>query len=123
MVIYEVSHNYIAGFLAVGGFVLGYLIGLSVKRMHLLSWDAETNKAVTRMDRIGIAILVIYLLFVIFRRWIFSYWLQGHALTAFTFSVAAGAILGRLFSLRKRIRQILKKEGYLHPGKQTNPLQ
>ncbi len=106
-----------------GGFILGYPIGLSVKRMHLLSWDAETNKAVMRMDRIGIAILVIYLLFVLFRRWIFSYWLQGHALTAFTFSVAAGAILGRLFSLRKRVRQILKEEGFLHPGKQTKPLQ
>lgn len=119
IVIYEVSQNYIAGYLATDGFMIGMIIGLLVaRRMHNISWDAETNKAVTKMDRLGIIILVIYLLFAISRRWILSHWLQGYALSAFSLSVAAGGMLGRLWTTRQKIRQILKQEGFLHPKKQ-----
>jgi hypothetical protein len=82
--------------------------------MHKISWNAEASKAVTKMDRLGIIILVLYLLFVIFRTWIFSYWLHGYTLTVFSLSVAAGGILGRLYSTRQKIRKILKGEGFLH---------
>ena len=118
VVIYEVSQNYIAGYIAVDGFMVGMIIGLLVaKRMHNISWDADTNKAVTKMDHLGIIILVLYLLFAISRRWIFSYWLQGYALSAFSLSVSAGGMLGRLWTTRQKIRQILKQEGFLHPKK------
>ena len=118
ILIYEISHNYIAGYLAAGGFILGIAIGLMVnKRMHIISWDAETNKAVTKMDRLGIIILVAYILFAIMRQWIFSFWFHGNALTAFSLSVGAGGMLGRLWSTRQKIRQILREEGYLHPNK------
>lgn len=112
---YEISNNYIAGYLAIGGFILGIVIGLAVShRMHTISWNVETNKAVSKMDRLGIAILIIYLLFAISRHWIFSYWFHGYALTAFSLSVGAGGMLGRLYSTRKKIREVLKKEGVLH---------
>jgi hypothetical protein len=119
VLIYEISHNYIAGYLAIFGFMLGMIIGLLVaRRMHNISWDAETNKAVTKMDRLGIVILVLYLIFAISRRWIFSHWLQGYTLSAFSLSVAAGGMLGRLWTTRQKIRQILKQAGFLHPPKQ-----
>ena len=115
---YEISHNYIAGYLAFIGFEIGIVIGLLVsRRMHTISWDKETNKAVTKMDRLGILILVLYILFAIGRRWIFGHWLQGYALTAFTVSVAAGGILGRLWTTRQKIRRVLKTEGFLYPNK------
>ena len=121
VLIYEVSHNYIAGYIAIFGFLLGMLIGLLVaRRMHNISWDAETNKAVTKMDRLGIIILVLYLLFALSRHWIFSHWFQGYALSAFSLSVAAGGMLGRLWTTRQKIRQILKQEGFLHPSKQQH---
>ena len=105
ILIYEISKNYITGYLAAFGFVMGILIGLLfAKRMHNISWDVETNKAVTKMDRIGILILVLYLLFAISRHWIFSYWFQGNALTAFCMSIAAGGMLGRLWSTRQKIK-------------------
>ncbi|HUS02018.1 MAG TPA: hypothetical protein VMY77_09840 [Chitinophagaceae bacterium] len=119
ILIYEISHNYIAAYLAMFGFMLGMIIGLLVaRRMHNISWDAETNKAVTKMDRVGIVILALYLLFAISRQWILSHWLQGYALSAFSLSVAAGGMLGRLWSTRQKIRQILKQAGFLHPPKQ-----
>jgi protein-S-isoprenylcysteine O-methyltransferase Ste14 len=119
VLIYEISHNYIAIYLAFFGFMLGMVIGILVsRRMHNISWNAETNKAVTKMDRIGIIILVLYLLFAISRHWILSHWLHGYALTAFSLSVAAGGMLGRLWTTRQKIRQILKQEGFLHPKKE-----
>ena len=118
ILIYEISLDYIAGYLALLGFILGVIIGLIVsKRMHNISWDAEATKAVTKMDRLGVTILIIYLLFAISRKWIFSHWLQGHTLTAFTLSVSAGGMLGRLYNTRQKIRQVLKKEGFLYPPK------
>ena len=118
VVVYEVSQNYLAGYIAVDGFMVGMIIGLLVaRRMHTISWDADTNKAVTKMDHLGIIILVLYLLFAISRRWIFSHWLQGYALSAFSLSVSAGGMLGRLWTTRQKIRKILKHEGFLHPKK------
>lgn len=118
VVVYEVSHNYIAAYLAVGGLAIGLIIGLVVgKRMHTISWNAETNKAVTRMDRLGTIILVAYLIFAVGRKWIFSHWLSGYALSAFSMSVGAGGMFGRLYALRQRLRQVLKEEGILRRKK------
>ncbi len=69
------------------------------------------------MDKIGIATLVAYILFVISRHWIFSHWFKDYALTAFSLSVGAGGMLGRLWNTRKKLRSILKREGYLNPVK------
>lgn len=115
ILIYEISQDYLAGYIAFDGFLLGMIIGLLVaRRMHNISWNAETNQAVTKMDRIGIVILVLYILFAIGRHWIFGHWLQGSALSAFCLSVAAGGMLGRLWTTRQKIRRILKREGFLH---------
>lgn len=114
IVIDEVSHHYLAGYLALMGFVAGFILGVLIsRRMHSINWDVETQTAVTSMDKIGILILVAYLVFAIMRRWIFGHWLNGYALTAFSLSVGAGSMLGRLYTIRQSIRRILKKEGIL----------
>ena len=121
ILVYEISKDYIAAYLAAAGFIIGVVIGILVsRRMHNISWDAEATKAVTKMDRLGILILVLYILFAVSRRWIFSHWLEGHALTAFTLSVSSGGMLGRLYYTRQKIRGILKKEGFLHPPSSNN---
>jgi hypothetical protein len=71
------------------------------------------------MDAICILILIAYLFFAISRRWIFSHWLEGHALSAFVLSISCGAIISRLWFVRKKIRNTLKKAGRLHPRKEA----
>jgi hypothetical protein len=116
LLVYEISLNYIAAYLAIGGFILGFLIGFIVaERMHKITWDAEADKVIGKMDRVGIMILVAYILFAITRRWIFSHWFGGHALTALVLSISCGAIISRLWFIRKKIRQTLKEAGRLHP--------
>lgn len=115
IIIYEMTMYNVSPLFLVAGFFLGVAIGIVINhKMHNISWDAETSKTVTRMDRLGVYILIGYLIFAITRRYIFSYWLHGYNLTVFTLSVAAGSMLGRLFSTRQKIRQILKREGFLH---------
>ncbi len=118
ILIYEISKNYIAGYLAFAGLIAGFTIGFIVgKRMHKISWDEEASKVIGKMDKVGIIILVIYILFAITRRWIFSHWLEGHALSAFVLSISCGAIISRLWFVRRKIRDELKKAGRLYPGK------
>ena len=120
ILIYEISKNYIAGYLAVGGFIIGFSAGYIVaKRMHKITWDEAADKVVGKMDTIGILILIAYLLFAITRRWIFSHWLEGHALSAFVLSISCGAIISRLWFIRKKIRNTLKKAGRLYPEKEA----
>ena len=118
IIIYELVTYDVAAIIPVLGFFSGVILGLLINhRMHKISWNAEASKAVTKMDRLGIIILVLYLLFAVFRTWIFSYWLHGYTLTVFSLSFAAGGILGRLYSTRQKIRQVLKEEGFLHKRK------
>ena len=118
ILIYEISKNYIAAYLALGGFIIGFTVGyFAGNRIHKISWDEEASKVVGKMDRIGILILIIYILFAITRRWIFAHWLQGNALSAFVLSISYGAIISRLWFIRRNIRGTLKKAGRLHPGK------
>lgn len=123
ILIYEISKNYIKAYLALGGFIIGFTIGyLAGKRMHKISWDQETSKVVGKMDRIGIIILITYILFSVTRRWIFSHWLEGYTLSAFVLSISCGAIISRLWFVRRKIRETLKKAGRLYPGKENGNL-
>ena len=60
ILIYEISKNYIAAYLALGGFIIGFTVGyFAGNRIHKISWDEEASKVVGKMDRIGILILMI----------------------------------------------------------------
>jgi hypothetical protein len=114
ILIYEMSSYSIAFYMAAAGYAMGVFIGwLISKRMHIISWDAEARKTVSRMDRLGIIILVCYLVFAILRHWIFSHWIHGHALTAFSLSIASGGMLTRFYHTRKQVRKILIEEGVM----------
>lgn len=114
IIIIEAALGFIPYWLALAGFCLGLVIGILIgRRMHHISWDESTQMAVTRMDRIGIALLVIYLIFSILRHWIFSHWVDAYALTPFSMSVGAGGMFGRLFYTRQKIRKVLRQEGRL----------
>ena len=65
------------------------------------------------MDRIGIALLIIYIMMAVLRHLLLSHWVQGAQLIGFSFSIAAGTMLGRLLSMRSQIRQILKEKNII----------
>ena len=113
IVVYDMVTEVIGWLLVLGGISVGVVIGYAVGYLSEVRWHEETSKVIARMDRLGGATLVLYLLFSLSRRWIFGHWIHGSALTAFSFSIVLGAMSGRFLITRKKIVRILKEEGLL----------
>jgi len=110
---YDIFKSYINPLLALAGLALGFYLGVFVGRYSNIHWHEETCKVIARLDRISIVILVLYLTFSFSKKWIFGHWIHGTSLTAFSFSIAAGVMTGRMLTTRKQIREILRDKGLL----------
>jgi len=112
IVVYDVV-TAVIGWLALAGIAVGVALGYVVGYLSELRWHEETSKVIGRMDKVGGVALALYMLFSFSRRWIFGHWIHGPALTAFSFSIVMGVMLGRFLSTRTKIIRILKNEGLL----------
>lgn len=117
IIIYDIISQIIGFPLAVSGISLGIITGYLAGRISNIVWHEETSKVVARMDTMGFVFLALYLSFSISRRWIFGHWIHGATLTAFSFSMAAGIMAGRLWSTRSQIRNVLKDQGLIQKDK------
>ena len=78
--------------------------------MLKITWNAETSKVVSRLDRMGAMLLVLYVGVEMGRTWLFGYWLQGAQLSAFGLVFVAGLLLGRFLTMRQNIMKVLVQE-------------
>ena len=92
------------------GLFIGTTIGLIAGRMFKIHWDTETEKVVSKLDKIGVIFLILYIAIEIGRKWLFGYWLHGSELNAFGLIFLAGLLLGRLLAMLKNIRKVLIQE-------------
>ena len=113
VIFYEVGHGHIGATTSVGAIMLGMMLGAIFVRRKRIYWEEETSRVIARMDRIGVVLLVLYIAIAIIRRYLLGHWLHGNQLIGFSFSLAAGAMLGRLLSMRSQIRQILKEKNII----------
>lgn len=93
---------------ALVGIVIGFMIGIIVSRMYNISWDEETNTVVGEIDRIGVVILVGYLIWEITKSNFLGYWFEGNILFAIILGITAGSMLARILSNKRNIEQILE---------------
>lgn len=117
IIVYDVLSGIINPLLALAGIICGFGIGSLLGKYSNVHWHEETGKVISKWNRITIVILVVYLSFAFSKKWIFGHWLHGAALTSFSFSLASGIMTGRIISIRKQIRGILRERGYLYPRK------
>ncbi len=110
VVFYDIFEGYISTLLASAGFAIGVMIGLLAGRMFIIFWHPETEKVVSRLDKIGIVILALYILLEVGRKWVFGHWLHGAELNAFGLAILTGLLLGRLLSMAMKIKKILVAE-------------
>ncbi len=110
VVFYDIFEGQISTLLACAGFAFGVIIGLLAGRMFVIFWHPETEKVVSRLDKIGVVILVLYISLEVGRKWVFGHWLHGAELNAFGLSILTGLLLGRLLSMAMKIKKILIAE-------------
>ena len=110
LMLYDVLEGIIGIELSLGGFLLGLFLGFIATRMFMIHWHEERAKVVSRFDTIGIIIMLFYVAFSISRSWLFGHWIHGSVLTAFTYSILAGIMIGRIAGMRLKIKNILSKQ-------------
>lgn len=111
--IYDLLSGHINVLLACGAWGLGALIGYLSGRTKKILWQEEEARVISKRDRKGVIILIVYIIFALTRRELFAYWLHGVMLTAFCFCLIAGIRLGRIIRLRRKIRQVLLQQGLI----------
>lgn len=109
-IVRDIAMQHIGVGLALLGVALGLTIGLIAGRMFKIFWHTETQKVVSRLDRIGTIFLMLYIGVEVGKKWLFGYWLAGAELNAFGLVFLAGLLLGRLLTMASSVRKILKQE-------------
>lgn len=110
LMLYDILEGIIGIELSLGGFLIGLFLGFLATRMFIIHWHEEKAKIVSRFDRIGIIIMVLYVAFSVSRTWLFGHWIHGYVLTAFTYSILAGIMIGRIAGMRLKIKNILSEQ-------------
>lgn len=95
---------------ALSSIILGGVVGILAGRMFAIKWHEDTQKVIIGIDKTGIFVIILYVAFRIYGRQILGEFLHGDTLTAFTFCMLGGIMLGRLFSMYQSIVKILKEQ-------------
>ena len=104
---YDIVQGTVGFPLALIGVIVGLVIGFAVGRMFGIMWHEDTQKVIMKIDRTSILIIVLYIAFRLLSEKFLGHYLHGNELTALTFSILAGIIVGRMFSMFRSINKIL----------------
>ncbi|OZM71654.1 hypothetical protein CFN78_19245 [Amycolatopsis antarctica] len=88
------------------GLVAGGAVGMFASRMTHLRWDGFARKVVGRIDAIGAVVLVLYLLFSVFRSRIVDLWVHGPVGGATSVAVLAGVMAGQVLGIRYGLKRM-----------------
>jgi hypothetical protein len=103
------------------GLLIGIVVGVFVSRMYRLDWDQSGNKVVSRIDKIGAAILVAYILFAVSRSWLVGSFVDRSAAGPVGLSIVCGIMLGRVVGMSHGIRGVLHDAGVDVPLSEGEP--
>lgn len=108
LIVYHIFRDGVSPLWALGGFIPGLAIGFVLTRTKVLSWEPSEQVVVGTTDAVGIVILVVYILFILFRdRIIGSEVHDAAAVSLIGLALTAGAMLGRIYFTLRGIRNIL----------------
>lgn len=94
---------------AIAGLAIGYVVG----RMFLITWHEDTRKVIMRMDKMGILLLVAYIAFRMASATLLGDYFSGAALSAISFAVLDGILVGRFVSIWRSVVRILREQGII----------
>ncbi len=112
-VVYNSFRNSIPGMFAAIGVGIGLCIGYIASRIHKISWNEQASKVIARMDIFGAVVLVLYVLFEVFRARIVGRFVADADVTVTSFSILAGIMYGRVLGIRGNVVRVLKEQDLL----------
>ena len=92
----------------VAGVLVGVLIGVAASRMQRFTWDEFENRAVGKFDAVGVVVLVLYVIFSVFRSRIVGVWVPAVEVSATSVAVLAGVMFGQVLGIRRGLLQLLR---------------
>lgn len=92
------------------GIAIGVFLGFFTARMYHISWDHDAKQIVSKLDKFGGIILVLYIILAFSRKIIISYFIHGPAVGGVSIAIVTGIMVGRVLGTRGKIIQILKEQ-------------
>ena len=89
------------------GTVCGIVLGVLASRVSRLSWDRDAGKVVGRVDGLGAAVLVGYVLLVVFKKRLLAQWFEPSLVGVVGVAVLAGLMLGQAVGTAGGIARVL----------------
>jgi predicted Na+-dependent transporter len=90
--------------------IIGLIAGLVSTRMFKISWDKDKAQVVGRIDRFGVIVLVLFVLFELNRSRIAGLFSSGEALGSIGLVLIIGTLFGRILGISKKILRVLSDE-------------
>ena len=87
---------------------IGIVVGSLVSRMFNVSWDAQAEQVVSRIDTYGGALLIVYVIFEITGEHFIRQWFVGPEVLTIILALAGGAVLGRGIGMGRKMMQVLR---------------
>lgn len=89
--------------------IIGALVGYVAARLIKVMWHPSRNTIVAQIDFIGLIAIAGYIVFEMYNKYLFDYWLKGETLAAFTLAIVFGMMIGRVIGLAESIYELLRK--------------
>ena len=97
---------------APAGFAVGLILGFALSRTKVLGWDDSAHAVAGTSDALGIAILIAYVILMVFRSRIISAGVDdADAVGIIGLSMTAGAMFGRVYFTMRGVRRVLTAAG------------
>lgn len=109
VIVDAITHN-LSLWWVVGGAVCGILAGLAMGRIFAVMWHEDTQKVIISIDKLSIVLIGAYIAFRLASDHFLSEFLHGQTLTVVTYSFLGGIMLGRMLSMYRSVRRILKQQ-------------
>lgn len=88
-------------------FIIGIAIGAILSRIQNVTWDKNGEKIVKEFDIISGILLFLLILLIIFKKNIIHEFIHLPRISAIIFALNAGIMLGRAYTIRHQIKNIL----------------
>ncbi|MEN8123890.1 MAG: hypothetical protein ABFR32_02085 [Bacteroidota bacterium] len=95
-------------------FISGIFLGAILSRIQNVTWDSKGHKIVKEFDIVGGILLILFILFTIFKKKIVYEITHLNHISAIVLSLNAGVMLGRIFTIRHKIIKTLTGKGLLN---------